>query len=721
MSSQIRVRPYPGLFPRQAQQAKAELFRLFREAADDGHDSAMELIVRERIDLEALDAERLRDGNPDTLLSLALRAASPMWLNLLLRHSPLLKSLPPADAGAALLCEAIKSRAPRGTLLKAWRLCQSADCVDVEGASPLGLAIEAADAGDGAGAAIFLLERGADPDGLARGGKTARELAQACEGSGSAAIQALFAQDLAALANAHMARSQEFDKQLVRALSTFDLANAWEAISKGAALRWGDWGSAQEPAAFETADAAAEALELLRPGLHEGRLGMAWFFLLETPMTRAELFMEAMAADCQSAEIFAAAIGGPRELSGPWGSDGSTLLMEAARRRNVHAIEALLARGADCDRLDRYGQSARALAPDLMNKPNPVIDAAVDRWAAKVMGEDAALATLEELGPEPIEVFGMKAVEAFAKRAKGADQERVKAFERCLAAMLEGAGRRNAAPPPDPADIERLAERFPTFSEAIELAANRAATSIRAGQAAGRPKAFKLPNLLLVGRPGMGKTRFLRAFSDALGVDMALMQMGATSAGFVLAGMDSGWSGAKPGKIFEALAFGAWANPVFVLDELDKASADDRHPVAGPLFSLLERGSARDWRDEFTDAAMDASHINYFATANDLSIIDEAILSRFLVIDVPEPLEEESLRIAFSVYREALETEGWGQIFDPEPSGEVLARLASGTPREANILLSQALPKACAAGRSELLIQDFKPAKPARRGIGFTG
>ena len=92
----------------------------------------------------------------------------------------------------------------------------------------------------------------------------------------------------------------------------------------------------------------------------------------------------------------------------------------------------------------------------------------------------------------------------------------------------------------------------------------------------------------------------------------------------MLTGASAQWQNARPGKIAQALIEGEYANPVVVLDEIDKSGGDHRYDPMGALYTLLERDTAASFKDEFIDVDMDASHILWIATANDDSAIPEA-------------------------------------------------------------------------------------------------
>ena len=120
--------------------------------------------------------------------------------------------------------------------------------------------------------------------------------------------------------------------------------------------------------------------------------------------------------------------------------------------------------------------------------------------------------------------------------------------------------------------------------------------------------------MLLLGPPGIGKTHFARKLAELLGTGMNLVPMSSMTAGWLLSGASSQWKGAKPGKVFEALVDGQCANPVIVVDEIDKAAADAQYDPLGSLYSLLEHDTAGAFIDEFAEVAIDASQVIWIMT-----------------------------------------------------------------------------------------------------------
>ena len=232
-------------------------------------------------------------------------------------------------------------------------------------------------------------------------------------------------------------------------------------------------------------------------------------------------------------------------------------------------------------------------------------------------------------------------------------------------------------------------------------------------------EAVQFMPILLLGEPGLGKTYFARKLSHALGTGFEFVSLSSLTAGWVLTGASAQWHNARPGKIAQTLIEGDYANPVVVLDEVDKSGGDHRYDPMGALYTLLERDTAQDFKDEYIDVNMDASHILWVATANDETVIPEPILNRMNVYAIDRPDAEGSRRIALSVYREILDQHHWP--FPPEPSEGLVDRLATIPPRDMKKLLLDAFGTARLAGRDCLVPEDIDAKKLCGRKarVGF--
>jgi ATP-dependent Lon protease len=251
--------------------------------------------------------------------------------------------------------------------------------------------------------------------------------------------------------------------------------------------------------------------------------------------------------------------------------------------------------------------------------------------------------------------------------------------------------------------VDDLYDASPNFHAVIDDLKKSLALAISGNEA------VQFTPILLLGEPGLGKTYFAKKLAHALGTGFEFVSMSSLTAGWVLTGASAQWHNARPGKIAQTLIEGEYANPVLVLDEVDKSGGDHRYDPMGALYTLLERDTALDFKDEYIDIDMDASHILWVATANDETAIPDPILNRMNVYEIARPDAEGSRRIALSVYREILDQHRWP--FPTEPSEGLLDRLATIPPRDMRKLLLDAFGTARLAGRDSLVPEDIDAKK----------
>jgi len=231
---------------------------------------------------------------------------------------------------------------------------------------------------------------------------------------------------------------------------------------------------------------------------------------------------------------------------------------------------------------------------------------------------------------------------------------------------------------------------------------------------------MELPPLLLLGAPGIGKTHFGRRLAQLLSTGFGFVSMSSMTAGWILSGSSSQWKNAKPGKVFDTMLHGDYANPVMVIDEIDKAGSDPQYDPLGALYSLLEHETATNFIDEFVEIPIDASSVVWIATANDASRIPEPILNRVNVYEIAPPDQDGARRIAQSIYSEIRCGHEWGLRFPDIPSEDVLDALAQLGPREMKRAITNAFGNAKLAGRLEMLPVDITDSRaPRKQRIGF--
>ncbi|MFO1294771.1 MAG: AAA family ATPase [Rubrivivax sp.] len=279
--------------------------------------------------------------------------------------------------------------------------------------------------------------------------------------------------------------------------------------------------------------------------------------------------------------------------------------------------------------------------------------------------------------------------------------------------MIEKGAERFQVKPAGLPAMQHLYEELPNFAQVLDDLRRQLALCQDSRDA------LEIAPMLLLGPPGIGKTHFAQQLAQLLGTGLGFVSMNSLTAGWVLSGASSQWKGARPGKVFETLVDGVYANPVMVVDEIDKARAEHAYDPLGALYALLEHDTAGHFTDEFAEVPIDASQVIWVATANDERAIPEPILNRMIVFEVSAPDRDAARLIALRLYRAIRAAHDWGCRFDEEPPEAVLEALARLAPREMRRAWMTAFGNARLAGRSALEVGDLPDAAPRRAPIGF--
>jgi ATP-dependent Lon protease len=262
-------------------------------------------------------------------------------------------------------------------------------------------------------------------------------------------------------------------------------------------------------------------------------------------------------------------------------------------------------------------------------------------------------------------------------------------------------------------DFKSLRLSFPQFAEVIDFYENSVITLARLDLP------FEAPPVLLQGDPGLGKTFFTSELAKLFNLPFFEISMATATSSFSLSGGNLQWSEGSTGFICDTLAKSEVANPIILIDEIDKSSQETRYNPLNVFYGLLESHSAKRFRDEALEFDLDASKIIWIATGNEMHNIPAPIQSRMRIFEISQPDTTSMQPVVESIYRHVVVNKAYGKLLDASLDAAVIDNLSRQSPRAVKLAIEEGAFKAIRHHRSAIHSTDLPAIEKEKNRVGF--